>query len=533
MEFYKFFWNDIKIPLVKCLNERLDNGKFSVSQRQGLITCIPKEGKPKHFLKNWRPITLLNVDFKIASACIANRINPILRNIISETQKGFLKGRYIGECTRLIYDLIDKLEEDDIPGLSLLIDFEKAFDTVEWSFIGKTLQFYGFGPSLQKWIKAFYCDISSAVTNNGHVSEFFSLGRGVRQGDPLSPYLFILVLELLSAAIKNDPEITGVKINDFEYLLSQYAVDSSLILDDIPKLLDQSLFVFNNFSECAGLRVNFDKTEAIWLGSRRSCHEQLLPDKHLSWNFSGKFKLLGISFNLSESDKTLENFTEKVQSVKKILNLWSYRDLTYIGKVTVIKTLALPILVQSLTVLPNPPDSILNDIEKIFYKFLWNGIKDKIKRSIIINEYEEGGLKMPNIQSFYKALKMSWLHKLLDPFNHSPWKVLLLGSIQKCGGSNILYLSKEGLEKIAEKVNPFWKDAFLNLSELKQEKGELVDGQHVLSKPIWLNPLIKIGGNMCMNKICCENGVFFVNDLISENKMLLHMRNLRITIILD
>jgi hypothetical protein len=61
---------------------------------------------------------------------------------------------------------------------------------------------------------------------------------------------------------------------------------------------------------------------------------------------------------------------------------------------------------------------------------------------------------------------------------------------------------------------------FFNLSELKQEKGELVDGQHVLSQPIWLNPLIKIGGNMCMNKICCENGVFFVNDLISENKML-------------
>jgi hypothetical protein len=71
------------------------------------------------------------------------------------------------------------------------------------------------------------------------------------------------------------------------------------------------------------------------------------------------------------------------------------------------------------------------------------------------------------------------LHKLLDPFNHSPWKVLLLGSIQKWGGSNILYLSKEGLEKIAEKANPFWKDVFFNLSELKQEKGELVDGQHV------------------------------------------------------
>ena len=129
--------------------------------------------------------------------------------------------------------------------------------------------------------------------------------------------------------------------------------------------------------------------------------------------------------------------------MKKILNLWSYRDLTYIGNVIVIKTLALPILVQSLTVLPNPPESILNDSETVFYQFLWNDKKNKIKRSVIINEYEEGVLKMPNIQSFNKALKMSWLHTLLDPFNHSPWKVLVLGSMQKWGGSNILYLSKK------------------------------------------------------------------------------------------
>ena len=90
----------------------------------------------------------------------------------------------------------------------------------------------------------------------------------------LSPYLFIHVLEFLSAAIKNDPEITGVKIN-------QYADDSSLILDDNPKSLDESLSMLYTFSECTGLKLNLDKTEAIWLGSRRGCHEHLLPNKQL------------------------------------------------------------------------------------------------------------------------------------------------------------------------------------------------------------------------------------------------------------
>ena len=146
-----------------------------------------------------------------------------------------------------------------------------------------------------------------------------------------------------------------------------------------PQSLDQSLYMLNTFPECAGLRVNLVKTEAIWLGSRWSCHEH----KHLSWNFSGKFKLLGITFNLSESEK--KNFTEKVQLVKKILSLWSYRNLTYIGKVTPIKTLALPILVQCLTVLPNPPDSILNDIEKIFYKFLYGMVKRTRSRDPLLS----------------------------------------------------------------------------------------------------------------------------------------------------
>jgi hypothetical protein len=105
-------------------------------------------------MKNWRPITLLCVDFKLASSCIANRLKPILQNIINQTQKCFLRGRYIGECVRIFSDLMDKLE-DDIPGLLMLVDFEKAFDTVERSFIEKNLEFYGFGPTFRKWIKSF------------------------------------------------------------------------------------------------------------------------------------------------------------------------------------------------------------------------------------------------------------------------------------------------------------------------------------------------------------------------------------------
>ena len=112
---------------------------------------------------------------------MANRIKPFINQIISETQQGFLRGRYIGECTRLLFDLTEKTEEEDIIGLLILLDFEKAFDTLEWFFINKTSIFLGFGPEFVKWVETLYENAKSCIINNGHCSKFFSVNRGVRQ----------------------------------------------------------------------------------------------------------------------------------------------------------------------------------------------------------------------------------------------------------------------------------------------------------------------------------------------------------------
>ena len=103
--------------LVRSINEGFQKGQMSVTQRHGIITCIPKEGKEKQYINNWRPITLLNTAYKIASACIANRLKSVLPGIINECQKGFLPGRYIGENIRLLYDVLVHTENNNIPGL--------------------------------------------------------------------------------------------------------------------------------------------------------------------------------------------------------------------------------------------------------------------------------------------------------------------------------------------------------------------------------------------------------------------------------
>ena len=514
-EFYKFFWIDLNEYLINSFNYSLENGFFSISQRQGLITCIPKEGKSKHYMKNWRPITLLNVDFKIASAALANRIKPFLKHIVSETQQGFIKGRYIGECTRLIFDLIEKAEDEDIPGLLVLLDFEKAFDTLEWSFINKALNFLGFGPVFCQWVKSLYLNTQSCIINNGHCSNFFNVYRGVRQGDPLSPYLFILSLELMSAAIKYDPHINGMKINNSEYLLSQYADDSSLILDGEEESLARSLYILEKFAECAGLRANLEKTEAIWIGSKVNSNDKLLPNQNLTWNQSGKFKLLGIKYELFEENKTLINFEEKIVKIKALLNSWIYRDLTYIGKITVIKSLALPIIIQSLTVLPNPPSRILTEIQNIFFSFVWSQKPDKIKRKVLIGLYETGGLKMPHVQSFCFALKMTWINKLLDPLNMSPWKTMFIDQYNKFGADKIWLATPSSIKNISTSFNSFWQDIFMNWSILYSGSQNTPDG--ILSQSIWLNDFLKINNKTVFHEKWCQTGVFFINDLLGEN----------------
>ena len=107
-----------------------------------MITLIPKNKRNRWFLKNWRPISLLGVDYKIASSVIANRIKKVLPKIISETQKGFIKGRKLAENTRFLFDLIETMDKKNMEGLLLLIDFEKAFDSLNWEFIDNSLSFF-------------------------------------------------------------------------------------------------------------------------------------------------------------------------------------------------------------------------------------------------------------------------------------------------------------------------------------------------------------------------------------------------------
>ena len=231
IEFYKIFWNDIKIYLVNSLNYSFQNGDLTDLQKQSVITLLPKTDKDTCFLKNWRPISLLNVDYKIATKTIANRIKKVITNIVSNAQTGFIKGRYIGENIRLLHEVLDHVDKNKLPALLFFSDFEKAFDSVDHDYMFKVLHHFNFGTSLINWVKLFYNNANSCVMNNGHISPFFPIQRGVRQGCPLSPTLFILCIELLSYEVSSNVNIKGISVDDIEIKNTLFADDATFLTD--------------------------------------------------------------------------------------------------------------------------------------------------------------------------------------------------------------------------------------------------------------------------------------------------------------
>ena len=156
--------------LIASFNEAYEADELTISQRRAVITLIPKEeGSLLPDLSSWRQITLLNVDCKIATKAIAKRVDSSLSKLINHDhdQTGFIKGRYIGENVRLIVDAMEYTKAHNIPGTLVSLDFRKAFDSLEWSLIMRTLDPFNFETSIEKWVCFFYTNIESAALNNG------------------------------------------------------------------------------------------------------------------------------------------------------------------------------------------------------------------------------------------------------------------------------------------------------------------------------------------------------------------------------
>ena len=242
-------------------------GKLSNSARKGLIALIPKKDKDILQLKAWRPLTLLNMDYKILSKTIAESIKTILPSIICEEQTGFLKGHNIQENLRRTFEVVHYTREKNIPSLIVMIDFEKCFDKIEHNSIFAVLRYFNFGETFIQWSKLFFTELECYTQNFGFLSPALKKERGCNQGCNYSPFCYLLCGEIMARKLKTNPKIRGIDIDGVKCLISKFADDTTLFLSFDRLTLEGVIETLDLIAQNIGLTINYDKTCIYHIGS--------------------------------------------------------------------------------------------------------------------------------------------------------------------------------------------------------------------------------------------------------------------------
>lgn len=511
-EFYKEFWEHIKQLYFNMIQETFEFGELPDSLKCAIITLIYKKGD-KELLKNYRPISLTNYDYKILAYTLASRMQKVIKSVVDEDQNGYIKGRNIGYNIRILDDLINYCRKFDINGYLICLDFEKAFDSVNWYFLISTLKKFNFGNNFIKWIQILYKDPTIQVKNNGHISEKFKAGRGVRQGCPVSALLFLLVVEIMAIKIRQNNDIKGFSFGDVELKLTQYADDSTLLLLDLESI-GYAIVEISKFSGVSGLKLNILKCEGMCLGKNPNFIESYKGIKFTK----SPIKCMGIYIGGNIDMRYELNWRKAIEQFDQLLDRWKGRDLTYFGKSLVLKSLAISQLVYKFNMLQPNKDTI-HTIKKIIYNFIWKA-KDRIKRNVLIGKNTDGGIGLIDVESKIKSLKASWIPRLCQK---AKWSCIIKYMLNKIGLEIkhvvLMNFTNMKMMEVLSNIPAFYVDVFCSYNESKQIKQlNHMTSDEFLSMIIWGQKLFQKGGQCLFMKNWIDSGIVFVKDLFVNGK---------------
>jgi exonuclease III len=522
VEFYVKFWPIVGPILVRVYNESLDNRELIESQRKAGIKLIFKKGEQDD-IANYRPVSLTNVDYKLLAVVLATRIQKVIGKLVDHDQTAYIKGRYCGTNIRLVHDVIDHYKQHNKIGILLSIDFRKAFDTIEWSFLFKCLQFFNFGPIFIQWVETIYKFPCAQIKNNGYLSDTITLSRGVRQGCPVSALLFDLCAEILAIKIRNDSTLRGFDFGNEvrKVKVCQYADDIILFLNNTDEM-EHSFKLVEKFGSISGLLLNKHKCEGYWIGSYRHLQENC---NLYGIRWPEELKYLGVYLGYNDKTNETKNWHEKIRKVEEILAKWTKRDLSLFGKIQIIKSLAISQLTLPASTLP-VPDGIIIKINKILHKFIW-GSNDKVKRIKIIKNVDKGGLGMIDVESYFHAIKAKWIHRITmaNPDEQS-WVQIpknIFRELELCSETLLFNFDKTVNFDMINNLPQFYKEVFVSHNLVNVTTFESFK-ETLASQSIWGNKFItkKVGKKKCVLYLrnWVRSGIRIINDLRLNNGLL-------------
>ena len=488
-DWYKMFFPRIKQTLVDAFNYDLKYGKIYNSGREGIISLIPKKSDSR-FLKNWRPITLLCMEYKLLAKVLANRIKPCLDTLISKDQNAFVGGRNITTNVRKLIDLVYLCDKKKIADLILSIDFMKAFDRVKYKSLIGVMKLMNFGPNMCDWILTLFKDFRLVTVNNGYSSDPLFLTRGLFQENPISPIGFVKVIELLAILIKRNKKIKGITINSIEYLLSMFADDIDICIQNKPQVWEELRNTIAYFESLSGLKVNYDKSSVYRLGSTKKTNAMAYAMKKLHWS-EGSLNILGIEISKDYDEMLQLNYNKTLEKAKKVLEVWKMCDLSLMGATIIFNSLVASLFIYKMQVVPMITQNIAKQINEMARNFIWQGKKSKITINILQGDKLQGGLGVTDMSKRDKSLKIQWVFRALKD---KTIRNLAYEILQNPMGNLIweTLLNEETINQVSGGLKNFGGDVIRVWTYLNTDRSNPFTKSQVECQVIWWNCNIKI-----------------------------------------
>lgn len=416
--------------------------KFPPEMLTATIITLPKPGKEPNLPQNFQPISLLNVDVKFHAKLIANRLSRILPNLINYDQVGFVMGRQTTDATRRMLNLLHLVEENKEPSLLLALDAEKAFDRVHWGYLSKVMDKFGLVGPLQNAIMALYSSPSAFVYTEGLFSKPFLITNGTRQGCPLSPIIFTMLMEPLAEKIRSHPSIHGIKSQEHHHKISLFADDVILALSNPDKSLPTAHDVLAQFSKISYYKVNASKSSILGIHIHKKLENHLKHSLPYPWT-NESINYLGIKLTYPVSKTYTINYTPLLSSFQPELSRLGKHHLTWLGRLAAYKMLILPKLIYIFRVLPIPaPASFFRSMQKQLSNFVWAGKRPRCSPEIQTKNKTAGGMGLPILKDYHTAAVLDQLKNWFSNPITKPWCHLETVRLNKTSPLSFLIANK-------------------------------------------------------------------------------------------
>ncbi|KAJ0589790.1 putative RNA-directed DNA polymerase [Helianthus annuus] len=417
--FVKRFWHLLESDFVDIMDEFYASGSISMGCGSSFIALIPKVIDPIG-LKDFRPISLVGIINKVISKILANRLKPVLNKVISSSQSAFISDRLILDGPLIVNEVLNWAKRSKKNIFFLKIDFEKAYDNINWNFVLDMLSQMGFSAKWRSWVKGVLSSARASVLVNGAPTFEFECFKGMRQGDPLSPFLFVIVMEALSSMIRracNLEIVKGVSLPNGGPVVSHlfYADDAVILGEWSRDNIINVVRILRCFHLCSGLKINLAKSNLY--GAGPSLNEVAELADIIGCNADAfPFKFLGLKVGANMN--RYENWRPVFDAMEKRLTLWKASLLSIGGRVTLIRSVleSLPNYYFSLY---RAPVKVVKDLEALIRKFLWGGSSDCKKVhwvawDRVASPIDSGGLGLQHLRDVNFALlsKWGWRYKI-------------------------------------------------------------------------------------------------------------------------